>query len=284
MDRVLILLAPLLVLQQVPPGFPSRGAGTGTTSTSSSSAVTRAKLAEQAVVQRCIYAPSNAAATTYVSAGLMPVGTPFAFGTATSSATAALATTDLVTSTVRFARTANGTTSNFVSFTGESTALGFIQNHTESDAGGLYFTAQFAALSAAPTAPQHSVFVGLRADTSTASMGCSAPSAWLNSMYVGCDTTSTVLSVCSNDGSGSATCVPTSFSCTGSKLYTVQLLAHAGGGIDYSVLEGQSGVTETGTLLTDLPSQTTSLSWDLSMCSDAGAFTISWSVICVGFP
>ena len=283
MDRVLILLAPLLLLQ-VQPGFPTRGAGTSSSSSSTSS-VTRATLAAQAPVQRCLYPGSSVGATAPVTAGLMPVSTTFTFGTATSSGVAALATTDLVTSTMRFARTANGTTSNFVSFTGESTALGFMQNHTSSGDGGLFFTTQFAALSAAPTAAQHSLFVGMRADTATATMGCSDPSARLNSVYVGCDNaTSTILSVCSNDGSGVATCVPTSFPCTGSKLYTVQLLAHASGGVDYSVLDGQTGVRETGTLTTNLPDPSVSLSWDLSMCSDAGAFTISWSVICVGFP
>lgn len=89
------------------------------------------------------------------------------------------------------------------------------------------------------------------------------PSAITNTIYVGCDAADDNLSVCSNDGSGSATCTAlgASFPCkTGSLIgYDFRVAMKAdGSGYRYKLIK-HDGTSAGGTLTTNLPASGTRL-------------------------
>lgn len=88
------------------------------------------------------------------------------------------------------------------------------------------------------------------------------PSAALNTVYVGCDAANTNMSICSNDGSGTATCTTlgASFPCKAYGYYEFFFCAPpAGTSIGYYVRRLDSRAEASGTISSDLPTPTTLL-------------------------
>lgn len=132
---------------------------------------------------------------------------------------------------------------------------------------------------------RYPTFVGLR-ENFDGGTGCRAPSTLLNTAYVGCDYGQNTLYACTNDASGSATCTDlgASFPCLTDGVLFNTYISLTQSSATFTVENVGTGTTATVTTTTDLPQSTAMLGYDIAMCTDAGASSISYSLLCVGGP
>jgi hypothetical protein len=118
------------------------------------------------------------------------------------------------------------------------------------------------------------VFMGLK-DSTAVITAASDPNAALNTVYIGANAADTNLSICSNDGTSTATCTTLGANfpkATANTAYEVAFWAVPNGSaIGYYIRRLVNGSEATGSVSTDLPSNTVQLGWDFTINSGTSA-------------
>lgn len=126
------------------------------------------------------------------------------------------------------------------------------------------------------TAANNRHMIGLMASTSFPS-ATADPDTNLNTIYVGCNSGNTNLSICSNDGTGTATCstLGSSFPCTtNGAFYDLWLAAPPNGAhIAYHIERLDSAARAAGVVTSDLPQNTVQLGFIISSNTGSSSAT-----------
>jgi len=180
------------------------------------------------------------------------------YGDTTNITRPTLATTNTLTSIYR-QRFPTATTANSAAGMRGSASLCWRGN--AAGRGGFRYSCTFG-FSSVPASVTNA-FVGLRGDASQISGG-TQPSALVDMLGIGFERTQTTLRIFTNDSSGVATSVDlgANFPVDTTSAYTVIFTALPNAGnIFYEVLNIGTGDRATGTLSSDLPTNTTFLTW-----------------------
>lgn len=148
--------------------------------------------------------------------------------------------------------------------------------------GGFYVWGAMNIVSAVAT---QRVFMGIK-DATAVLTATADPNAALDTAYFGCNAADSNLSVCSNDGTTTATCTPlgANFPChTANIAYDWAFWAAPNAsGINYYIRRQVTGQEASGTLSSDLPRTSVALGWDMTINtgSTASAVTMQFGGVC----
>lgn len=176
-------------------------------------------------------------------------GWGFVTATAGTATTPAIATTDMISAMRRVRLTSSALAGN---------AGGLVANGDQvwrgnaADLGGFLYWIRFGT---STTVAQQRMFLGVQ-DTPSSLLPNGNPSALLDSAYLGYDSAATVLSFCTNDNSGAATCTSlgANFPVSTTAVYDFWMYAPPNATeIDYYVERLDTAFFASGTVTSDLP-------------------------------
>jgi len=283
-----VLLATSMAFAQMP-GFPTRGAAPAA---ASAPIFSWEGQRQAAPMTRCLYAPLSGGTFAFLGTATVPGAAPASAGTPFGATAYTLSGTNVWTSSSRFETWFNTTTQfqgAIWAGTGAPATSGFATSN-DTDAGQSWGANVLLRWGFSGTAVSGSwpSFAGLRANLDGGT-NCRTPESMPNSAYVGCSEGATSMSACTNDGTGSATCVAlgADFPCASvaGAMFSA-FITTTETSVTFNVENLDTGVVAEVTATTDLPTPSAVLGFDISLCGDAGSGSpkLGVSLVCFGGP